>query len=298
MQDAGCLRSAPHSSGFAPPSLQVPQLACDAHLHILDPRFRSTGAPPPADMDIAGYRRLQARIGTTRAVIVQAKIYGTDNSCLLDSVEQLGVNGVGVAVVHPEVADAELERLHAGRVRGLRFSVWNPKDTVTTAAMIEPLAERIASLGWHVQLHMSGDQIVEHAALIARLPCPVVIDHMGRLPPAQGTAHPAFKVIAGLLDAGRTWVKLSGAYLNTQVGQPDYPDASKVARGLVAIAPNRLVWGSDWPHVTEDHKPDDAGLLDLLGVWSGNDATRDQILVDNAAKLYGFEREVGANRKI
>ena len=278
----------PHSSGVGAPRLPVPNFACDAHLHILDPRFQSAGTPPPADMDMPGYRRLQARIGTTRAVIVQAKYYGTDNSCLLDAIAQLGVNGVGVAVVHPDVTDRELQRLHAGGVRGLRFSIWNPKDTVTTAAMIAPLAKRIAPLGWHVQLHMAGDQLVEHAMLLARLPCEIVIDHMGRLPPAQGTAHPAFKIIARLLDAGRTWVKLSGAYLNTQVGPPDYPDASKIAQALVAIAPNRLVWGSDWPHVTERHKPDDARLLDLLAVWSVNTVIRDQILVDNAASLYGF----------
>lgn len=287
MPDMRVPGSVPHSSGEAVPRLPVPPLACDAHLHILDPRFVN-GPKPAADMDLTGYRRLQARIGTTRAVVVQAKYYGTNNDCLLDAVARLGVDGAGIAVVHPDVTDAELRRLDAGGVRGLRFSIWNPRDTVTTGAMIEPLAKRIAPLGWHVQLHMSGDQIVEHAALLPQLPCPIVIDHMGRLPPAMGIAHPAFKVIARLLDAGRTWVKLSGAYLNTQIGPPDYPDASNVARALVAIAPSRLVWGSDWPHVTEQHKPDDAGLLDLLADWSGDLATRDRILVDNAAALYGF----------
>jgi D-galactarolactone isomerase len=278
----------PNSSGNAPPRQLVPASACDAHLHILDGRFATSAKAPPADMDLADYRQLQGRIGTTRAVIVQAKVYGTDNDCLLDAVSQLGDDGRGVAVVHPEVTDAELQRLHDGGVRGLRFSVWNPADTVTTIAMIEPLAARIASLGWHAQLHMSGDQIVEQAALIARLPCTVVIDHMGRLPPGQGTSHPAFAVIRGLLEAGRTWVKLSGAYLNTAIGAPDYPDATRVAQALVALAPARLVWGSDWPHVTEAAKPDDANLLDLLTVWAGSVSARDRILVDNPAELYGF----------
>jgi len=278
----------PNSSGTAPPRQPVPASACDAHLHILDARFATSATAPPAGMDVAGYRQLQARIGTTRAVIVQAKYYGTDNSCLLDAISRLGDNGRGVAVVHPDVSDAELRRLHEGGVRGLRFSVWNPTDTVTTIAMIEPLAARIASLGWHAQLHMSGDQIVEQAALIARLPCPVVIDHMGRLPPGQGTSHPAFAVIRELLEAGRTWVKLSGAYLNTAVGPPDYPDATRIAQALVAIAPARLVWGSDWPHVTEATKPDDANLLDLLTIWAGSLSARNRILVHNPADLYGF----------
>ncbi len=282
--------AAPNSSGTAPPRQPVPASACDAHLHILDGRFPMPGKVPPAGMGMAGYRQLQARIGTLRAVIVQAKYYGTDNSCLLDAISQLGASGRGIAVVHPDVTDDELQRLHDGGVRGLRFSVWNTADTVTTIAMIEPLAARIASLGWHAQLHMSGDQIVEQAALIARLPCTVVIDHMGRLPPRQGTSHPAFAVIRDLLDAGRTWVKLSGAYLNTAIGPPDYPDATGIAQALVAIAPGRLVWGSDWPHVTEAAKPDDARLLDLLAVWAGNASARDRILVDNPAELYGFTR--------
>lgn len=290
MQTAGS-SSVPHSFGTASPRLPTPPGACDAHLHIFDPSFQGSGNPPPAQMDLTSYRRLQARIGTTRAVVVQAKYYGTDNSCLLDAVGQLGKHGAGIAVVHPDVTDAELRRLDAGGVRGLRFSIWNPHDTVTTVAMIEPLAKRIAPLGWHAQLHMSGDQLVAHAAVISHLPCPIVIDHMGRLPPADGIAHPAFDVMRRLLGAGQAWVKLSGAYLNTAIGAPDYPDTTSVAKALVAIAPDRLVWGSDWPHVTEPDKPDDANLLDLLSVWTGNDATRRRILIDNAAALYGFDRQ-------
>lgn len=276
----------PNSSGTAAPATAVPDGACDAHCHIIDARFWSPDPVPPG-MTLADYRLLQRRLGTTRAVLVQAKIHRTDAACMLDALRELGPDGVGIAVVHPDVADAELKRLHDGGVRGLRFSVWNPADTVATIADIEPLARRIAPLGWHAQLHMSADQIVEHAALIRRLPCPVVIDHMGRLPPAQGPDHPAFAVIAGLLQAGKAWVKLSGAYLNTVIGPP-YQDATRMAQALVAEAPERLVWGSDWPHVTERHKPDDAMLLDLLTVWAGSETVRNRILCDNAAVLYGF----------
>jgi predicted TIM-barrel fold metal-dependent hydrolase len=182
-----------------------------------------------------------------------------------------------------------LKRLDAGHVRGLRFSVWNPTDTVTTVEMIEPLAKRIADLGWHVQLHMSGSQIQDQAALLNRLPCPIVFDHMGRLQPRKGPDDPAFRVIAGLVERGRTWVKLGGAYLNTDEGPPDYPDATRTAKALVALAPERLVWGSDWPHVTERNKPNDAGLFDLLAVWAGNEENRRRILVDNPAQLYRFD---------
>ncbi|MDR3669906.1 MAG: amidohydrolase family protein [Holophaga sp.] len=279
----------PHSSGSNPPAAKAPANACDAHFHILDPRFphRAPGCPPGMTLD--DYLLHQRRIGTTRAVVVQSKRDRTDHECLLDALGRFGANGRGIGVVLPDVSDAELKRLDAGGVRGLRFSVWNPVDTVTTVDMIEPLARRIAGLGWHAQIHMSGDQIAESAALLRRLPCPIVFDHMGRLPPDQGPDHPAFRVIAGLLDQGRAWVKLAGAYLNIRQGPPAYADATRIARAFVRAAPERLVWGSDWPHLTEPHKPDDALLFDLLTQWAGDESTRQRILVQNPAQLYGFE---------
>ena len=275
-------------SAAAVPPMRAPADACDAHFHIIDARFPPPETAKPAGMAFDDYRLLQARLGTTRAVPVQPKNHGTDPTCLLDALKRLGRDGRGIAVLHPDVSDAELRRLDAGNVRGLRFSVWNPNDTVASIAMIEPLARRIADLGWHVQLHMSGDQIRENAALLNRLPCGIVFDHMGRLDPSKGPDDPAFRTIAGLIDKGRTWVKLAGAYLNTQVGPPAYSDATRTAEALVKLAPERLVWGSDWPHVTERHKPDDAALFDLLSDWAGSTAARDRVLVDNPAKLYGF----------
>lgn len=278
----------PNSSGTMRPRAKAPVNACDAHLHIIDPKFPTPEPTRPAGMTFDDYVIHQRRIGTSRAVAVQAKCHRTDHSCILDALRRFGANGRGIGVVHPDVADTELKRLDASGIVGLRFSVWNPADTVTTIDMIEPLAKRIADLGWHVQLHMSGDQVVESAGMLGRLPCPIVFDHMGRLPPEQGPDHPAFRVIGRLLDKGRTWVKLAGAYLNTDEGPPGYADATRIAQAFVSVAPERLVWGSDWPHITEPHKPDDALLFDLLTVWAGDEKIRDRILVDNPAKLYGF----------
>jgi predicted TIM-barrel fold metal-dependent hydrolase len=117
---------------------------------------------------------------------------------------------------------------------------------------------------------MSGQQIVDSASLLAHLPCPIVFDHMGRLPPKEGPDYPAFRVIADLLDRRRAWVKLAGAYLNTEQGPPDYADAMQLAQAFVRIAPERLVWGSDWPHTLDKRAPDDALLLDLLTAWTGD----------------------------
>jgi predicted TIM-barrel fold metal-dependent hydrolase len=281
----------PNSAGTSLPRLKAPALACDSHLHIYDPAFPMAWPKLRAQPNASAteYRLLQQRLGTTRAVIVQPAVYGTDNGAILQAVRTLGAERTrAVGVLHPTVTDAELDELHAGGVRGLRFTQHDPATAVTSPDMIEPLARRIAERGWHTQLHLRGDQLAAMADLVERLPGTVVIDHMGRLPQPQGTAHPAFAVVRRLLDSGRGWVKLSGAYLETEVGPPRYPDATKVARAYVQAAPERCVWGSDWPHPTETTKPDDAILFDLLQEWVRDEPTRHRILVENPASLYGF----------
>ncbi len=282
----------PNSAGTARPKHKAPAYAADCHMHIYDPRFPEppNARPSPSNGTVADYRLLQKRNGTTRVVVVQPRAYATDNQVTLDALAQLGANARGVAVLHPTVTDAELKKLDAGGIRGIRFSLGDAATAVTSIDMVEPLGKRIAALGWHVQLHLPGDMIAQHADLLRRLPCQIVIDHMGRFPPAVGTAHPAWKVILGLIDKGRAWVKLAGAYLNTQVGPPAYADATRVAQAFVQAAPERLVWGSDWPHPTEMNKPDDALLFDLLAAWAMDEKTRHRILVTNPEVLYGFAR--------
>lgn len=278
----------PNSSGTAPPQLAAPPNAADCHIHIYDSRFPPIVAKP-ASATVADYRLLQKRIGVTRVVIVTPRNYGVDNSVTLDGIAKLGrENARGVAVVRPDVTDAELKRLDEAGVRGLRFTVGNPKTAVVSVDMIEPLSKRIASLGWHVQLNMEAAQIVENADMLRRLPSQIVVDHLGKLPPSQGVAHPAYSVVCGLLDSGKAWLKLSGAYLNTSVGPPFYPEATAMAQAYVKAAPERLVWGSDWPHPTPAVSPDDAVLFDLLEAWAPDVATRNRILVTNPEALYGF----------
>ncbi len=280
----------PWSAGAEPPSLKAPPNACDCHMHIYDSRFpvAPNAKLKPPDATVDDYRRLQKRIGTTRNVVVTPSTYGTDNACTLDAMAKLGGTARGVAVVDASVADAELRRLDGLGVRGVRFNL--VQSGATTVEMIEPLSKRVNDLGWHVQIHMLGDQIVEIADLLKRLPSPIVFDHRARIPEPAGVDHPAFPLMLSLLEKGRAWVKLSGAYMDTRTGPPAYADVSKVARAYVNAAPERMVWGSDWPHPTEkaDLKPDDAILFDLLADWAPDEATRNRILVDNPAALYGF----------
>ena len=256
----------PWSSGTEPPKVKAPRNACDCHMHIYDSRFPAApdAVMRPPDASVDAHRLLQRRIGTARTVVVNPSTYGTDNSCTLDAMAQFGAAARGVAVVDTGVTDAELERLHDLGIRGIRFNL--VQSGATTIDMLEPLSKRVNDLGWHVQLHMLGGQVVEAADLLQRLPSPIVFDHLARIPQPAGLDHPAFALVLKLLDKGRAWVKLSGAYMETRTGPPAYADVSKVAQAYVKAAPERLVWASDWPHPTEkaDAKPDDAILFDLL----------------------------------
>jgi len=280
------------SAGTELPKTKVPAHATDCHHHIYDARFpvdpKAVLRPP--DATVADYRLVQKRLGTTRNVIIQPSTYGLDNRLLLEALGQFGrASARGIAVVNPDIADAELKRMHAAGVRGIRFNL--VQAGATTLDMMDPLSKRVAPLGWHIQIHALADQIGAAKDLWNRVPCPVVFDHLGRLPEPQGISHPAFGVICALLQRGKAWLKLSGFYMDTKVGPPSYADSVEVAKAYVKEAPERLVWGSDWPHptVTENEKkPNDAILLDLLAVCVPEAAMRNRILVDNASKLYGF----------
>jgi predicted TIM-barrel fold metal-dependent hydrolase len=291
-REAYAQAAVPNSTGTDLPKLKAPPDACDCHMHVYDAaRFPMVPSPrvPPTDAAVAQYRLLQKRIGTTRVVIVTPRNYATENQVTLDAIAQLRPNARGVAVLHPAVTDAQLKRLHDAGVRGIRFSLADPATAVVTLDMVEPLSKRVADLGWHVQFNVEGQQVVDWADLLRRLPSQMVFDHMGHPPLPAGIGHASHRIIRSLIDRGRTWVKLSGAYSNTKVGPP-YPDATAIARAFVKAAPERMVWGSDWPHPSEapDRKPNDALLFDLMSEWAPDEATRRRILVENPIVLYGF----------
>ena len=272
-------------------TLKAPANSCDCHFHIFDNRFPALAGPRPTDYPVSAYRLIQQRTGTTRAVVVSPRAYVTNHQCLLDAISQLGpARTRGVAVVHPTVSDAELTMLADAGIRGIRFTVESPAGAVTTLDMIEPLAKRVHALGWHVQIHMLADQIVENKDLLNRLAAPIVFDHMGRIPhQAGGTAHPAFAVMRGLIDKGRAWVKLSPTTFNGRSdGYATWKQMTDAAHALIKAAPERVVWGSDWPHRSEKEMPDDAALFERLTEYARDQPTLQKILVDNPATLYGF----------
>jgi D-galactarolactone isomerase len=280
----------PWSTGTEPAKTKAPPLAADCHHHIYDSRFPvdPNAVLKPGDATVADYRMLQKRIGTTRHVVVQPSTYGVDNRCLLDALGQFGTKTArGVAVVNTSVKDAELQQLHKAGVRGIRFNI--AQAGATSIDMIEPLSHRVAQLGWHIQVNMTSEMILANAEIWNHVPTQIVFDHLAHLNEPAGIKDPTFAMVSALLKKDKAWVKLSGAYADTKVGPPTYADSTEVARAYVKLAPQRLVWGSDWPHPSEKNtKPDDALLFDLLAQWAPEASTRRRILVDNPERLYGF----------
>jgi predicted TIM-barrel fold metal-dependent hydrolase len=280
------------SAGSEAPRLKAPANATDCHHHVYDAKYPvdPKATLRPADALVDDYRALQKRIGTTRNVLVQPSTYGIDNRCHLDALAAFGPTARMVAVVNDGVATEELKRMHALGVRGIRFNL--ATGGATTPEMMEPLSKRITDLGWHIQINAPAARIMEIMPILERIPSPIVFDHLAHIPQPEGVNHPLYAKVRALMDKGRTWMKLSGAYADTKVGPPTYADSSAVARAYAKAMPERCVWGSDWPHPTEQTKqvPDDAVLFDLLTDWVPDEKTRHRILVENPATLYDFPK--------
>lgn len=283
----------PHSAGTAVPSRVLPAGACDSHMHIFDPRFAPSPhwqrTPPAAD--VPAYRLLQRRLGTSRTIVVTPSTYGVDNRCTLAALDELGPQARGVAVVDADVDVAELQQLHRHGIRGLRVNFFSPQSWgVTTPQMLTTLADKIATLGWHIQVLARPGTLVELAPMLGSLPVPLVIDHLGLIGSMDRADGHALASVRALLDCGRTWMKLSAPYIEVDAGAPGREAKDAVARALLAAAPERMLWGSDWPHtVAPAGSIDDAQLLDRFRSWCANDQQMDRILVDNPAALYGFD---------
>jgi D-galactarolactone isomerase len=279
------------SEGTEPPKLKAPANACDCHHHIYGSQYKvdPRSTLRPGDASVEDYRALQKRIGTSRSVVVQPSTYGTENGPTLDAVAAFGPTARAVVVVDTSVTDAELKRMHEQGARGVRFNL--AQAGATTPDMIEPLSKRINDLGWHIQINAPAAKIMEIMPILEKVPTPIVFDHLAHIPQPEGVSHPLFGQVRALIDKGKTWVKLSGAYADTKIGPPSYADSTAVAQAYAKAAPERCVWGSDWPHPSErEKKPDDAVLIDLLLAWAPDDKARHRILVENPAVLYDFPK--------
>lgn len=264
-----------------------PPLACDCHIHVFGPYARypldAERKYTPAEARLEDYRRVMAALGTGRVVLVQPSVYGTDNSCQRDAIAALGHRARGVAVVDDSVSDAQLRELDHDGFKGARLNLTRAANLDS----LESLAGRAKDVGWHVQLHLPGALLPEIVDRLLQLPTEFVIDHFGRIDPRGGLEQPAFQALLRLLDSGKGWVKLSAPY-RIDLDGPPWHKAAPFARELVKRYPERLVWGTDWPHPDVAAVPEDPALLEALFDCVPDDAVRRRILVDNPARLYRF----------
>ena len=271
------------------PKLKAPPGTCDTHIHIYDSRFpkAATAKILAPDALVPDYKKMAARLGIARTVVVQPSAYGTDNRCTLEAVAALGANARAVVTVDDSVTDAELERLTAAGARGLRFFMLS--GAPLPLGILETMAARVAPFGWHIVFQIDGRDYADHEALLRRLAAPVIIDHTGKFLEPVTPDHPGFRTVLRLLDTGRFYVKFAAPYETSKVGPPHYDDVGHLARALAKAAPERTLWASNWPHPSGGARtPDDAWMLDMLLDWIPDDAARRLTLVDNPARLYGF----------
>jgi 2-pyrone-4,6-dicarboxylate lactonase len=271
--------------------VQFPAGACDCHAHVFGPQGSSPYLPNaayiPPDAQPGEYARMLGTIGCQRAVLLQPSVYGTDNRCMRAAMQSGVFNFRGVAVVEETVSDAELEALHRAGVRGVRINLAS-KTAGLTFEQAPRLAARIQPLGWHLQFFVHIDRSPGCEGAIGHMAVPCVIDHFGHVPAADGVGSQGWEALLRLARLRHVWFKLIGPYrISTQ--WPFHPDVAPLARALVAAAPDRCVRGTDWPHPNARQMPNDGDLADTLGEWLPDAAARHAVLVENAARLYGFD---------
>jgi predicted TIM-barrel fold metal-dependent hydrolase len=272
------------------PRFKLPPGATDAHCHIFGPAAKFPYAPgrryTPEDAPKEMLRALHEHLGISRSVIVQASCHGKDNAAMLDCIASDPRRYRGVAIVDDSFTDSDYEKLHAGGVRGVRFNFVKHLGGAPDMGVFDRVIGRIKSRGWHVVLHLDAPDIIPLSPMIRKLPLPFVIDHMGRVPAKDGVDQPPLRALLELSRLENCWIKVCGA---ERISMPPYAAAVPIAHALVAAAPERVLWGTDFPHPNATHEADEADLVDLVPQYAQDALAQKRLLVDNPARLYGFD---------
>lgn len=292
---AGAPPCAPPDFNPHKPKITLPKLACDTHAHILGPIAKFAYSPArvytPPDCLLSDYQKMLATMGVERAVLVQPSVYGSDNTVMLNALQATGGAFRGVAVVDDTVSDAELATLNAAGVRGVRVNIVDVKDRkpgTLPMAELTALATRIAPMRWHMEFLMHCDEFPDMDRTFADFPVDIVLGHLGYMKTDKGLDDAGFQSLLRLMKTGKAWVKFTGPYRISTQALP-HADTNAYAQALVQANVERVLWGSDWPHVmVKSTMPNDGDLCDLLSSWIPDAAVREQVLVRNPAKLYGF----------
>ena len=274
-----------------PPTVKFPAGATDCHAHVFGPQSQFPYLPGaayiPPDATPHDFARMLTSIGCRRAVLVQPSVYGPDNSCMVAALKSGVFNFRGIAVVEPNPSDKELQTLHDAGVRGIRINLASETEGLKFEDG-ERLAPRLKEMGWHLQFFLDLEKMPEAEAKLASLKLNIVIDHFAKCQAANGVNGAAFQALLRLVRRDNVWAKMMGSYFLSR-NKPMYPDVIPLAQAMVAAAPDRMVWGSDWPHpAARSNMPDDGDLANQFGEWVTDEGMRTRILVDNPARLYGF----------
>jgi D-galactarolactone isomerase len=273
------------------PRTRLPVNSVDTHMHLYAPQYpQLTPGPliPPDCPGIDEYRRLQRWLGLEQVVIVQANAYRDDNSCMLAALDAFGENARGVAVVTPETPESTLAELHQRGVRGTRI-MQLPGGAVGLEHLLAVNA-RVREFGWHCIVQFDGREMLDHVPLLAQIDNPFIIDHIGKFLGPVTPQDPEFQALLKLMDKGNCYVKIAACYESSHSGGPDYADTAALSRALIAQAPERVLWASNWPHVSQsvEKAPNDAQLLDTVCGWMEDASTLEKIFVHNPRDLYDF----------
>ena len=275
------------------PDAPLPAGACDSHCHVFGPAdvfpFAASSTYEPVDAPKEKLFELHQHLGIERSVIVQASCHGTDNAAMVDALISGGDNYKGVAVVSDDVSASALAEMHDAGVRGVRFNFVKRLGGGKPLSVYRTILEKIRPHNWHVVVYFDAWDIEELAPFLKEIPTQVVIDHMGRAPVEEGTSGKAYELLQSLLlKEDKYWVKISCAERLSKLGPP-YPDVDAIAAGLLNTVPDRILWGTDWPHPNmKSHMPDDGQLVDRILRLCPTDELKQKVLVDNPARLYEF----------
>ena len=275
------------------PAFKLPPLSCDAHCHIFGPGAKYPYAPnrsyTPPDAPLEMFSAMHAKIGVERAVIVNASVHGTDNRVALDAIAQSGGRYRAVANIDGSITEAGLEELHKGGFRGCRFNFVRHLGGVPDMGVFNRIIDMVAPLNWHIDLHFDAIDLPEYAPMLDRLPVRYTIDHMGRVKASDGLEQEPFRILLDLLTRDdKCWVKVCGAERVSSSGPP-FHDAVPFARRIVETAPDRVIWGTDWPHPNVKVMPNDGDLVDIIPLFAPEPELQRKVLVDNPGRLFEFD---------
>jgi 2-pyrone-4,6-dicarboxylate lactonase len=273
------------------PKLALPPLACDAHCHVFGPASKFPYDPKaayhPPDAPFEGLQRLHSILGIQRAVIVHASCHGADMWATLDGIARSQGAYRGTAIIDASYTEKDFERMHEGGIRGVRFNFVKHLGGRPDMQFFEKTIQRLKAMDWHLILHLDATDLAEFKDLFRKIPVPMVIDHMGRVVAKDGLHQQPFKVLLEAMRNEKMWVKVTGAERVSSMGPP-FTDAVPFARALIEAAPERILWGTDWPHPNVKWMPNDGDLVDLFAQMAPEPDLQKKILVENPARLYGF----------